>query len=160
MNSVERYIKSPTPFMVHNWEKLLPDWQVPPQTIVIVLINSQFPLDEEGELIEQEKDRLLKQFMQWGQSFHLMSQKQGFLTEIICPKEGIPQYSKKGDAHFDLVATVHHSLGFNFSTVKGCKTLLHPRWHTAVYPGLFLSGTTAVAVESILTAIMIGEADT
>ncbi|NCS04734.1 MAG: hypothetical protein GPJ06_23030, partial [Microcystis aeruginosa G13-11] len=122
MNSVERYIKSPTPFMVHNWEKLLPDWQVPPQTIVIVLINSQFPLDEEGELIEQEKDRLLKQFMQWGQSFHLMSQKQGFLTEIICPKEGIPQYSKKGDAHFDLVATVHHSLGFNFSTVRGFDT--------------------------------------
>ncbi|TRU67691.1 MAG: hypothetical protein EWV55_01165, partial [Microcystis viridis Mv_BB_P_19951000_S69] len=71
--------------MVHNWEKLLPDWQVPPQTIVIVLINSQSPLDGEGELIEQEKDRLLKQFMQWGQSFHLMSQKQGFLTEIICP---------------------------------------------------------------------------
>ncbi|TRU76152.1 MAG: hypothetical protein EWV47_06990 [Microcystis viridis Mv_BB_P_19951000_S68] len=89
--------------------------------------------------------------MQWGQSFHLMSQKQGFLTEIICPKAGTPQYSKKGEAHFDLVATVHHSLGFNFSTVKGCKTLLHPRWHTAVYPGLFLSGTTAVAVESILT---------
>lgn len=158
MNSVEIYLKSPTPFMVDNWGKLLPDWQVPPQTIVLVLLNSRFPLDREGELIESEKDRLLKQFMEWGKSFYLMSHEQGFLTEIICPKAGIPQYSKKGEAHFDLVATVHHSLRFNFSrTVKGCKTLVHPRWDTAVYPGLFLSRTTAVAVESILTAIIIGE---
>jgi hypothetical protein len=153
MNHQEIYIKSPTPFMLDNWERLLPDWQIPPQTLVVVLLKSQFPLDREGELIEVEKDRLLQHFQKLGQSFYLASQQKGFLTEIVSPKDGTPQYSRRGEAHFDLVAAVHHSLGFNFSrTVQGCKVVKHPVWQGAVYPGLFLSGATVATVESILPA--------
>jgi hypothetical protein len=158
MNSVvEIHIKSPTSFMVDNWGKLLPDWEVPPPTLAFVFLNSQFPLDREGELIEAEKDRLLQYFGKLGQSFYLASQQRGFLTEIISPQDGTPQYSMRGEAHFDVVAAVHHSLGFNFSrTAKGCKVLEHPVWQAAVYPGLFLSEATGAVVESILTTI-IGE---
>ena len=160
MTTGEIYIKSPTPFMVDNWERLLPDWKVAPQTIVLVLLKSQFPLDSEGEFIQAEIDRLIKQFFQSGNSFHLASHQKGFLTEIISPKDGTPQYSRRGNAHFDLVAAVHHSLRFNFSrTVNGCKVLQHPVWQTAVYPGLFLSEATVTVVESILTEIAICASD-
>jgi hypothetical protein len=152
MNPVEIYIKFPTPFMVDNWKILLPDWKVSPQTMALVLMNSPFPLDSEGEFIEQEKDRLLRQFFALGEAFNLASCKRGFLTEIVSPKDGTPQYSGKGKLIFDLVATVHHSLGFGFSrTVKGCKVLEHPVWQTAIYPGLLLSGATFLEVKSILS---------
>ena len=152
MNPVEIYIKFPTPFMIDNWERLLPDWKVPPQTIALVLLNSQFPLDSEGEFVEQEKDRLLQQFFALGEAFNLVSHQWGFLTEMISPKDGMPQYSTKGKLIFDLVATVHHLLGFKFSrTVKGCQVLKHPAWQTAVYPGLLLSVATVPEVQSILS---------
>ena len=154
MNYLEIHLKVPTSFMIENWKKLLPDWKVPPQTLVLVLLNSQFPLDREGELIEAEKDRLLQHFKEWGKSFYLASLQGGFLTEVISPKNGRPQYSRIGELHFDLVAAVHHSLGFDFfRTGKGCKLVKHPVWQAAVYPGLFLSGATAAEVESMLTEI-------
>lgn len=138
--------------MIDNWDKLLPDWSVPPQTIILVLLNSHFSLDGEGKLIEREKDRLLKQFMALGESFALASQQRGIIAEIISPKDGTPQYSTQGDLIFDLVATVHHSLGFDyFRTLLGCQLLKHPVWQTAIYPGLFLSEATIVEVQSILT---------
>lgn len=151
-NPVEIYLKLPTPFMMNNWNKLLPDWSVPPQAIVLVLLKSDFPLDGEGELVEQEKDRLLRQFMALGKFFALASQQRGIIAEIISPKDGTPQYSTQGDLIFDLVAIVHHSLGFDYSfTLKGCQLLKHPVWQTAIYPGLFLSEATLVEVQSILT---------
>ncbi|GFE72228.1 hypothetical protein [Chroococcus sp. FPU101] len=151
-NPVEIYLKSPTPFMMNNWDRLLPDWSVSPQTIVLVLLNSHFPLDGEGKFIEQEKDRLFKEFIALGEYFYLVSQQQGFCTEIISPKDGTPQYSTKGDLIFDLVAIVHYSLEFNyFNTLKGCQLLKHPVWQTAIYPGLFLSEATVLEVQSILT---------
>lgn len=152
MNPVEIYLKLPTPFMMNNWDRLLPDWQVPPQTLVLVLLNADFPLDDEGNFVEREKNRLLKQFLALGESFHRASRQRGFFTEIISPKDGMPQYSTQGDLIFDLVATVHHSLGFDYSiTIKGCQVLKHPVWQTAIYPGLFLSEATIVEVQSILT---------
>jgi hypothetical protein len=154
LNSVEIHIKSPTPFIVENWKTLLPGCKVPPQTLVLVLLKAQFPLNREGELIKAEKDRLLSQFLEWGKSFYLISQQQGLFTEIISPQDGTPQYSKRGETNFDLVAVIHHLLGFNFSqTGKGCKVLEHPVWQAAVYPGIFLSEATGAAIEPILTAI-------
>lgn len=151
MNPIEIYIKSPTLFMMDHWAKLLPNWKITPQTIVLVLLKSQFPLDREGKFIKLEKDRLLKHFLILGESFYVASERRGFLTEIISPKDGTPQYSPQGTLIFDLVAAVHYSLGFDFfRTVKGCKVLKHPVWQTAVYPGLFLSTATASDVKDIL----------
>jgi hypothetical protein len=153
--SVEIYLDSPTSFMVAHWEKLLPDWKVPPQTIVLILLKSRLPLDGEGEFVELEKERLLHRFLEIGQIFYTKSHRRGLFSEIISPKDGTPQYSKKGQWIFDLVATVHHSLGFGFSqTEGGCKVLKHPVWQTAIYPGLFLSQASATAVQSILTEMV------
>ncbi|PSF33341.1 hypothetical protein C7H19_20300 [Aphanothece hegewaldii CCALA 016] len=153
--TVEIYLDSPTPFMIEHWEKLLPDWKVPPQTIVLILLKSQLLLEGQGELIELEKDRLKERFLAWGEVFQATSQQRRFLSEIISPKDGTPQYSQEGQLIFDLVATVHHALGFDFSqTAGGCKALEHPVWQTAVYPGLFLSQATATAVQSILTEMV------
>jgi hypothetical protein len=157
---LEIAIQSPTPFMVEHWQGLLPDWQVPPQTMVLVLLRSQFSLEREGEKIEAEKERLLQQFLSLGDAFQLACHQRGWLTEVISPKLGTPLHSRKGGLIFDLVAAIHHGLGFDFSrTIKGCKVLQHPVWQAAVYPGLFLSGATAAEVESIITRCLLPSLD-
>jgi hypothetical protein len=134
--------------MLNNWDKLLPDWKIPPQTIAIILLKSQFDLNLETNLINQEKDRLLHYFLTLGETLKRVNHPH--LTEVISPKDGTPQYSRRGELIFDLVATVHHSLRFDFSrTVQGCKVLNHPLWGTAVYPGLFLSDAPISELQSI-----------
>lgn len=151
MYPYEIHFKPPTPFMLNNWEKLLPDWRIPPQSIAIVLIKAQFPLDSENRYIEAEKDRLLHQFLLLGETFKQAIHQQGFMTEVISPKDGKPQYSGAGQLTFDLVATVNYSLGFKFDrTVKGCKILKHPLWENAVYPGIFLSDAPKSQLQLIM----------
>jgi hypothetical protein len=155
MNAVEIQIQSPTPFMIRHREKLLPDWKIPPQTLVFVLLEADFSLDGEGHWIEREKERLLQQFLYLGQSFYLASQQLRYSSEIISPQDGTPQYSKRGKFTFDIVAAVHHSLSIEYSrTAKGCKVLSHPVWKAAVYPGIFLSEASNIAVEAISNEII------
>lgn len=154
MNSIEIYAGSPTPFMRDRWKSLLPDWKVPPQTLMLVLLNAQCSLDGEGEAIEAEKDRLLQQFLGLGRSFYLTSGRRGFLSEIISPQDGAPQYSTKGEIVFDIVAVIHQALGMTSAqTDKGCKVLRHRRWQAAVYPGIFLSEAPLPVVKSILSEV-------
>jgi len=123
----------------------------------MVFLKSKFPLDSEGDLISLEKDRLLYRFLEAGKVFHSLSHQRGFLAEIISPKDGTPQYSKKGELTFDLVAIVHESIGFDFSrTEEGCKVLKHPEWGAGIYPGLFASEAPAASVRSILSEIVWG----
>ena len=154
MQDREIYIHAPSPFIQAHWHELLPDWTRQPETMVLVLLRSQFPLDPEGEEIQQEKDRLMKEFESWADYFYQNSQQQRILTEIISPKDGTPQYSTKGNLTFDSVAAVHFALGFDFlRTDKGCKVLKHPHWQTAVYPALILSDMSSVAVQSLVNEV-------
>ena len=150
--SAQIYLQPPNDFIIQNWKKLLPDWQIMPQSMIIVLLNSSMALDNEGELIESEKARLFTEFLELAQSFKLRISQANFVSEIISPKDGMPQNATKGDTHIDLVATVHHALGFEFSrTTKGCKVLEHPLWQTRVYPGILLSQATVKVLESLFS---------
>lgn len=151
---VEIHVRQTTPFITGHWRKLLPDWKSVPQTMVILFLQSLYPLDGEGDAIEVEKQRLLDLFLQFGEAFYWVSQQRGIAAEIISPKDGTPTYSKRGELTFDLVATVHRSLEFKFSaSEKGCKVLTHPEWETSFYPGLFLSEATQTDVQLVLSEI-------
>jgi len=129
----EVHYKAPTQFMYKNWQRLLPDYLATPEIVIIILLKSQFSLNGEGEMIIKEKDRLLKQFLALSNLYV------GRGTEIISPVDGTPQFSRKGELAFDLVAVVHELLGWPFSqTPQGCKVLKHPLWGEAVYPGIVL----------------------
>jgi hypothetical protein len=150
-NLVKVSIQAPTQFLANNWQRLLPSWQIVPQSIVIILFKSKFSLEQEGELIIQEKNRLLQEFLSQGNLFYTLSQQQGYLSEIVSPKEGTPQYSNRGELTFDLVAIIHESLGLPYSRTKeGCKVLIHPEWGMSIYPGLFICEATPEVVLSII----------
>ncbi|MEY3828109.1 MAG: hypothetical protein RLZZ148_2936 [Cyanobacteriota bacterium] len=127
MKNPEIYLKPPNDFIIQSWKKLLPDWQIMPQSMIIILLNSSMALDDEGELIESEKARLFTEFLELAQSFKLRISQANFVSEIISPKDGMPR------------------------TTKGCKVLEHPLWQTRVYPGILLSQATVKVLESLFS---------
>lgn len=152
---VELYLAPPSQFIGDRWRKLLPDWQAPPISAIVVLLRSQYPLEDEGEAIEREKERLLQEFLKLSEKLRERCfQQSEFLLEAICPKQGTPIYSTPGEIMVSLVSVVHQLLGFEFfPTIKGCRVLKHPRWQTALYPGLLLSQSPRAAIEPALTAL-------
>ena len=148
---MEIYIQPPSSFIFENRTQLLPDWNHPPKILVIVLLQSQWALKSEGELIQVEKDKLRTQFIQFAHYFQSVCTQKKLLTEIIDPQNGQPLNSAKGEISFDIVAVVHQLLNFNFElTLAGCKVLKHPLWNTAVYPGILLSLASPEKIKSIL----------
>ncbi|MFN9176218.1 MAG: hypothetical protein ACK58N_17380 [Synechocystis sp.] len=139
-NFMERYLSKPTPFMADHWSEILPDWTRPPQAIAICLLRAKVPLDLDGKPQHREKDRLLNEFLAFGNRLVQRDLPISHYVEIISPQDGKPVFSQAGNSHVDLVATVHHCLGFPFiRSPQGCKLLLHPEWRSAVYPGLVIT---------------------
>ena len=63
-------LNSPQEYIIGNYRRLLPDWQKPPQSMILILFQSQCPLDGSNFAEEQlEKDRLLNEFYQLGHRF-------------------------------------------------------------------------------------------
>ena len=137
---MKQYLCLPTPFAVDHWPDILPDWTRPPQAIAICLLRSKVPLDLDGEPQRREKDRLLNQFLTWGDRLRQRELPPCHQLAIISPQDGKPLFSSAGPIHIDLVATVHGCLSLPFvRTPDGCKVLIHPEWRSAVYPGLAIT---------------------
>jgi hypothetical protein len=155
MQAVEIFIKAPTQFMNEHWPSLLPEGIAIPQSLVLILLRAQHSLDEEGILIEKEKDRLFSEFLKISESFRQESQGLGYPTTIISPKDGYPLDSPAGSLRFDSVAAVQDRLNFPYDrTQQGCKLLTHPQWQRAVYPGLLLSAAPAPVLDPLLPRVL------
>jgi hypothetical protein len=153
----EVYLTEPTPFLVENWSVLLPDWDQPPQSLVIIIIKSLFLLDRESPAVDRQKDQLLDIFLGAGKLFYDRSRRQRYISEIISPKDGTPVYSRRGEITVDLVALIYEALDLSFMTTEaGCKVLIHPDWYTAMYPGIFLSQAPLETVGLMLEELNIG----
>jgi hypothetical protein len=154
LKDYEIYVKYPTPFLVANWKRLLPDCPILSQSMAIIFLKTQLSLDQKTEQVEQEKEQLLSKFFRFGERFKKVSDQKGFFGEVISPQDGKPQYSKPGELSFDLVAIANSALGLSFhETVKGCKMLDHPRWKNSVYPGLLIAEISPQAVKMIIAEL-------
>ncbi len=150
--NIDFYVKSidDDKYINCNLEKLLPDWLEPPQTIIFIFFQCKFCLDGSNLEEEQiEKNRLLSKFSQLGSSFYNACKNQRIISEIICPKDGFPQYSRKGTDIFSIQAIVTRHLP-QFKKENNRCGLIHPDWDKAVYPCLMLS----LAEEEQITPII------
>ena len=154
MQAFEIFVTAPTPFMSEHWPDLLPDWAIAPQSVVLILLRARMSLAQEGLQIEAEKDRLLQEFWKIGEFLCQVICRHGYSSEIISPKDGLPQYSSPGTLRFDSVAAVNYSLSFPYArTAQGCKVLTHPQWQQAVYPGLLLSDAPSTELALLLKGV-------
>ncbi len=141
--NLEIYLIKPTTYLLLHRQSLIPDWNWDWQTnspiLILFLLQAKFPLLENSEIIQDEKDRLLGKFIRLSQKIKSQSNQQNILTETIFPVDGKPLFSKIGNTAFNLPALIQESLGFpTEKTAQGCQVFIHPCWHHAVYPGMLL----------------------
>ncbi|MGP0129475.1 MAG: methylmalonic aciduria and homocystinuria type D protein [cyanobacterium endosymbiont of Rhopalodia musculus] len=137
---IEIYIQPPTRFVIENYSRLLPEYKFYPQTMVIILLEAEISLEKTNQQVQQEKQRLKKEFLKLGENIRAVAQREKWLIEVIDPQDGKPINSASGEITFDIVSVVHNSLGFRFNkTNNSCKLLNHPLKETAIYPNLILS---------------------
>lgn len=148
--AIEVQLCLPSPFVQEHQGKILPTWNQPIASTILVLQQSQFPLSDENPELDQEKDRLREQFLRWAFPLVCQLRDRDVLTDIIDPRSGYPLFSSPGKIRHDDVAAVSFGLGFNLSEVGNCRAIVHPKWGTAVYPGTILSTALLPMLQSFL----------
>ncbi|MFY0609733.1 MAG: hypothetical protein JXR06_05375 [Candidatus Atelocyanobacterium thalassa] len=151
-NTCELYIVKPTRFILYNYSKLLPSWNGSPHSLIIFLLYSTVPLDNNCVQVQKEKKRLRQKFLRLGNIIQPILQRKQYLTEIIDPRDGKLVSSISGYIFFDSVTIIHKSLKMNYVSAKQCKLLYHPFQKTNIYPGLMISNARVNRVNNLIEA--------
>ena len=137
-------------YIIQHHQDLLPDWILPPKSIVFVFFQCQIPLD--GSNLSQEdleKQRSWQMACELGEVFRQCCQEQNVMSEVICPKTGYPLYSRRGSKSFHLSALITRFLRSFRGDDHPCN-VIHPQWQKAVYPSLMLSSGSKSEMEIII----------
>jgi hypothetical protein len=147
-------IHQPSSFISQNLERVLPDWTLPVAWVVVLLQQSRYPLAKTAPHVEREKDRLREKFMRFGCLVISQLRDQGFLADLIDPRDGYPWLSRRGEISHDDTAAVTALLGFPV-TPGNCSILTHPTWDTAIYPSILMSSASPQVIKSVLKNVSV-----
>jgi hypothetical protein len=145
-------VHRPSPFIVQNLERVLPDWNVPVLWVAIILQQSRYELVEYTPEVEREKERLREKFMRFGFDVAFNLRDRGFLSNLIDPRTGYPLLSRPGEIPHDDTAVVKALLGFPIIRNR-CRVLEHPLWGKAVYPSTLLTSAPPKVIKSVLKSV-------
>jgi hypothetical protein len=145
-------VHHPSPFIVQNLERVLPDWNVPVLWVVIVLQQSRYELVERTPEVEREKERFREKFMRFGVDVVFNLCERGFLSNLIDPRTGYPLLSRPGEIPHDDTAVVKALLGFRVIRNR-CRVLEHPTWGKAVYPSTLLTSAPPKVIKPVLKSV-------
>jgi hypothetical protein len=145
-------VHRPSPFIVQNLERVLPDWNVPVLWVAIILQQSRYELVECTPEVEREKERLREKFMRFGFDVAFNLRDRGFLSNLIDPRTGYPLLSRPGEIPHDDTAVVKALLGFPIIRNR-CRVLEHPLWGKAVYPSTLLMSAPPKVIKSVLKSV-------
>jgi hypothetical protein len=147
---VEISIHHPSPYILANRERILPDWKNQSSFwVVIVLQQSDYPLLEKTLEIEAEKELLREKFMRFACDVVFNLRDGGYLTDLFDPRTGYPLLSRPGEIPHDDTAVVKALLNYPI-ICNQCRVLIHPQWGPAVYPSVLVSAAPLIKISSIL----------
>ncbi|MEP0854367.1 MULTISPECIES: methylmalonic aciduria and homocystinuria type D protein [Cyanophyceae] len=149
---VQISIHQPSPFMVQNLERVIPDWNLPVLWVVVFLQQARYELVESTSHVEREKERLREKFMRFGLDVAFELRDRGLLTDLIDPRTGYPLLSRIGEIPHDDTATVKALLDFPVIH-NNCRVLEHPIWGMAVYPSILMSSASPKTIKSVLKKV-------
>ena len=95
-----------------------------------------------GDDVEEEKDRLLNVFLDFGSNLcNLIRTKLGYWADYIDPCSGLPMLTKDCNKVYSEVDGMECLLNYRAHSAGFCKILTHPKWGSAVYPAtIFVYG--------------------
>ena len=97
--------------------------------------HAKYDLVKMGDEIEEEKDRLLNVFMEFGRTLCETLLKENYWADLIDPCSGLPTLNTlSGNKVYSEVDGMQALLQYKVQNAGCCKILLHPRYGSAVYP--------------------------
>lgn len=117
--------------------------------------QSDIDLVNWGEKADNEKDRLLEQFMEFAKIVcnHLTSLQ--YWADYIDPCSGLPMiHRENGSRVYGEVEGLVALLGYKTQNAGCCKIILHPKWGSSVYPASIFA---KAPVEEVQRAIQYAE---
>lgn len=147
-------VHTPNAYLCTHHAALLPDWQQPVASVLIVLQPCPVSLFDRTPETEIYKDLLRQQFLQFGESIVCLLQRQFHQATRFDPRSGLPIDAVPGTLRLHDVAIVRSLLGYDTLNCGGCLTIVHPHWQGAVYPATLLSSAPPATLEQVMQQVM------
>eukprot|EP01040_Poterioochromonas_malhamensis_P016258 gene16258-18416_t len=100
--------------------------------------------------VDQEKDRLLENFVSLGSALCDIFQSRGVFADFFDPCSGLPARTTDSNQIFSEVQAAQSLHNYQIMNAGCCKILLHPEWGSAVYPASIVVQSTADVVIPIV----------
>ena len=146
---VHIWIVSPHKFVRENQQKLLPDWNIPINLLILVLQRSDVSLRESNQSVVREKDRLRVKFIRFGLELCFTWRDRNYPSDIFDPRTGYPLLSQQGKYGIDDNVTVATLLNYPTISYRKCSLIQHPDWGDFVYPSTIATSAPLEVVKSI-----------
>jgi len=115
--------------------------------------QSKVDLVNTGPDVEAEKDRLLENFVYWGNSVVKMLRDDGYWADFTDPCSGLPAHTHRGSCIYSDVqghSRLLHYPVYNVGNTFPCVVVTHPSWGSAVYPSTLF---TTAPLDHLISAI-------
>eukprot|EP00586_Coscinodiscus_wailesii_P012539 CAMPEP_0172512848 /NCGR_PEP_ID=MMETSP1066-20121228/247668_1 /TAXON_ID=671091 /ORGANISM="Coscinodiscus wailesii, Strain CCMP2513" /LENGTH=160 /DNA_ID=CAMNT_0013292829 /DNA_START=102 /DNA_END=584 /DNA_ORIENTATION=- len=114
--------------------------------------NARHDLVAVGSHIEDEKDRLLNNFLSFARDFCERVTQEGHWADFIDPCSGLPMLSKYCNKVYSEVDGMEVLLNYKSYNAGFCKILTHPKWGSAVYPATIFARAPEGVLRRIITS--------
>ncbi len=162
-------VHPPNSYILRHWQHLLPHWDCPVLSVLVVLQPCECALLERNAIAEAQKHQLRQNFLEMGMHIVRHLQSMGYAATVFDPRTGLPFDSatttdpelaetaagspetalRAGSWVLDDVAVARSCLGYATVTSHGCSILLHPEWGNSVYPSTLLSSAPPEIVAQV-----------
>lgn len=179
VEDMEYSIHPPSPFIQTSWQKLLPTWDVPVSSLLILLQRSPIALRWHTPEASLVKARLRTKAIRLMMPLVYTLRRHHYPSEMFDPKTGSPYCSDAQDSaqeefdpessvpessdqeSYDLedsaqgciplndVAVIQAILGYTTKQHGQCRCIVHPIWGDRVYPSILMSASSPMTVKPI-----------
>lgn len=157
MGDTEYSIHSPSPFIDCSWQALLPTWNTPVLSVLVLLQRSPVRLCESTPEAEATKGRLRERSLSQLMPLVRTLGNHHYLSEIFDPRTGLPLCAGDDVSRMPLndVAVVHAVLGYARHQYGRCHCILHPVWGSSVYPTILLSAAPTAVLQKLAKDVLV-----
>jgi Methylmalonic aciduria and homocystinuria type D protein len=139
MNGLQYSIHRPSSYIHRHRVDLLPDWQVPVSSLMVILQTCPVSLYETTPATEYQKRRLRRRSLCFARMLIGHLQDADYAADAFDPRTGKPLYSRPGSLTLDDVAVVQAVLGYSLVASGDCHLIRHPVWGCGVFPMVLVS---------------------
>lgn len=103
--------------------------------------------------IQEEKDKLLQNFLNWGCKLIEGLKNLNEWGDLIDPSSGYPFYCERGGFSCNDLEMIQSVLPYSIQQVGNCTVLEHPKWKTNVYPAIIFTTSSIKNLKEVLQSL-------